>query len=714
MKKKKRINFKALLVLIILISSPASYPLTAGAVTAIPSNWDAIPALPSDTTRYGEDDEEDDVEDKTKQAPTRLNLVRQEDLMKYQLENRYLPVGDTFLRHRWLRNVFIQGGFGFEKLKEVSPDHHLSPLMHGQLGIGKNFNRLNALRLMFHGDFGFLNGTSLFAKGGAQIDHIFDLSSYLSGYNPSRLLNVSSVIGLGGQFSKTGEGYATTFEGHVGVQLRFYTGPKTYLTIEPYVGLGSDHMDLSNRYNWRKIDAFYGATINLVYYLGNNLSPESRMRLINQRHHKNQLSADSLLSSWQQPWFIQFTNGITEMKSPNLSQSKTLGSEMTMSLGKWLSPVAGLRGSIFSRTNRWLQTTSTINDSYYHPDYKIDHYNYTLGARFEGLISPLGFLNNFSWDAPFGFFLAAGAEAGWIRKSQSKTITCHMLGWGGGINIWYQPAPGLKLFAEPRWMYNIYRTNANDAKTLRRYHDQYLTLNLGLTVELRDHDRFYEHSFEDEYINDKLQKWAVGLAGGTHFLQTQREYSTGSRTGWNGLLYGEYHFNRLLSVRLGAEIMQLKRSNISPFIDYNMDIPEAEYAPVRRSGLWDHRYTMLLITPSAQFDLSYLSVGYQKQLFRASAFIGPSFIWNLKYQRELSPLERLKANHTADPVGAKDLKMMMGAHIGIKLSYRVAKRVAVVLVPTVHSIISRTELPGVNFTKLKLMETINLGAQYSF
>jgi hypothetical protein len=54
-----------------------------------------------------------------------------------------------------------------------------------------------------------------------------------------------------------------------------------------------------------------------------------------------------------------------------------------------------------------------------------------------------------------------------------------------------------------------------------------------------------------------------------------------------------------------------------------------------------------------------------------------------------------------------------GAHLGVKLQCAVSRHVAIALIPTAY-MMGNTELPGIQFTKLKLMESINLGAQYTF
>ena len=67
------------------------------------------------------------------------------------------------------------------------------------------------------------------------------------------------IIGFGAQMSKLEtKTSGSSFEGHLGAQFRFFTGPQAYLNVEPYIGLATDQMDLSENRNWRKTDIFYG------------------------------------------------------------------------------------------------------------------------------------------------------------------------------------------------------------------------------------------------------------------------------------------------------------------------------------------------------------------------------------------------------------------------------------------------------------------------
>jgi hypothetical protein len=240
-----------------------------------------------------------------------------------------------------------------------------------------------------------------------------------------------------------------------------------------------------------------------------------------------------------------------------------------------------------------------------------------------------------------------------------------------------------------------------------------MTLNLGLAVEMRDDDRYYLHNYESEYVTNRLRKITVGLGGGTHFMQLTKTYSIGTSMGYNGMLFGEYHFDRLKSVRLGVEFIGMKRASETAYIDYNMDYPDQGNAPVERTGMWNHQYQFILASLGGMLDLNYVARNFHPQKLRLYVFAGPTLAYVLKYTRELSELERLKLNHKVEPVDADKVGLSFGAHLGLKLQYAVNNKIGIFLTPTVYWM-GNAKMPGIDFTNMKLMETVNLGAQYSF
>lgn len=676
--------------------------------------------LPSDTTKWGEDDDDDDTE---KVEPTRLNMAKGFNARDYIMENRFVPEGETFKAQRdsasflkrFSDHMFVQAGVGLEKiLPPPSSEFEIDAMTKFQIGVGKHFSKLNTLRLLFDGAFGYQRAKNLtFQKMSLKLDHLYSLSSYMAGYNPSRLMDVSTLFGLGLQYSKLEEQGKMSFEAHAGLMGKFFTGPHAYIYVEPYIGMGGDQMDLSMQRNWRGIDFFYGANIGLIYYLHNNLSPESRFRIIENRRAHNVLSTDSVLSSWQQPWLVQVTTGVAMMSSPRMGMGESLGSEMSLSIGKWLSPVIGFRGTVSSRVTAWNRQTYAALDAPYHPAYEEILNNLYRSVRIEAMLNPIGFLPRFDWNAPWGFYLAAGLEYGELNKRQYEELNCRSQAYTAGLNVWWQPTEGLKLFVEPRFSYLVYRIPYTNVSWQGKFADDNVTINIGIAVETRDVKRWYkEPSFEYQYLKDPLHMLTFGLGGGTYLMQTTHTNTVGNSLGFNGLFFGEYHFNRASSARLGVELLALQRSNLSDFIDYNMENPSEDYSPVRRSGLWNHKYHIFAISPAYQANLNQMLFNYQSSPLKLHAFIGPTAYLRLKPKSRLSEVERLMENHVAELDIPQGMTFYIGAHAGLKLDYRLSRHLGVFFSPTFYWL-GNSELPGLNLTKLKMLETFNIGVQYS-
>ena len=681
----------------------------------------ALPVLPSmtipaDTTRYGEDDEYD--EDGSFQADSTRkprDMVKGHNLINDVMEGRYMPEGETFSKGKsWMKNIYLQLGAGGQKIMPPSKDFEFGGMPTVQFGVGKLFNKWHSVRLLGHAAWGYTQQRDYKLNiYGLKAEYLYDLSSYFDGYNPTRKLNLSAILGVGGQYSKMHHESAMSGEVHMGLQLRCFTGPKAYVTLEPYVGLGTDQMDVSGKRNWRSTDIFYGISLNYIYYLRSNLTQESWKRLILERDTiYDQVSKDGRLESWQQPWFLQFTTGPSFMNSPELGMSETMGTEVALSGGKWLSPGMGIRATLFQRTNVWRKVRSDAVAATFNPEYTIDRHNAYLGFRVEAIINPFGFLKHFRWDRQWGVYVAAGFEKGWLQKTQSEPLSCSTFGWGGGINLWYQPTEGLKVFVEPRFMHNEYNIPYSNVDWYKRFSDNNVTVNFGFSIEQRDDRRFYPHNYEMEFVVDRQRTWTVGGALGMNFLQTEGGYTGGAGLSYNGQVFGIYHIDRTLGGRLGIEYAGLKRTNLTAYTDYNMDFPEEGNAPVERTGLWEHKYGLLLISPGAIVDLNHLMMHYRPQRLRLSAYAGPTLVMMLNYNSQISPLERIMENHTVVPNGDTKGKMSLGAHLGFKLEYHWKKHLSFYLSPTVYSLLS-TKMPGVDFTGLKLMETINFGVQYS-
>jgi len=154
---------------------------------------------PRDTTDLGEDDDEAEGE---KAVKTKQNKAEGLNALDYILERRYLGYGEEFTK-KWDDHLFVEAGLGLEKMVAPSDNYRFNTLSAVHVGVGKQFDRYNSARLTFQGAWGYQQGKDrLFTKYGLRLDHLFSLSSYFNGFRPSRLMDISTILGVGVQYSK--------------------------------------------------------------------------------------------------------------------------------------------------------------------------------------------------------------------------------------------------------------------------------------------------------------------------------------------------------------------------------------------------------------------------------------------------------------------------------------------------------------------------------
>lgn len=644
------------------------------------------------------------------------NIATGKNAMDYLLERRYIAQGDSFTR-RWDDHLFVEAGAGVEQMIPPGQGYNFNTLTTAHLGLGKQLNRQHSVRLLLNGTFGYQQDKDkIYYRAGVNADHLFSLSSYFDGYDPSRLLDISTVVGVGAQYAKYGCGgrSGTSLDVHMGLQFRFFTGPQGYINIEPYYGIATDKRDLSENRNWRKIDMFYGANINFIYYIHNNLSPEARRRFIKNRAEGNAVVDGDKLESWRQPWFFDFSNGLDFVKSPTLGFSETMGHNFSIGVGKWLSSAIGIRFTGSSSTVTWqkMVTPEKFSPTYV-PPYDRDFRGYYVGLRGEALFNPLGFSRNYNWDSPLGFYLFAGGEMGRLMKYQSGTdLRCNTQAYTLGAHLWARLSDGLQIFVEPRYTNYVYKVPYSNVDWNKRFTDDAFSLNAGFTVSTNGVSYRRGNAPVDDDADD-FSRIVVGIGGGVNAIQTKSSYGS-SGMPWNGIVYGEYHFDRVSAARVAFDYVSLSRSGLSTFTDYRMDIPEAGYAPVNRTGLWNHRYFFGLVSVNYMANLSNLCGGYRPgRLFELEAFVGPTIDMLFGESAELDSSERLQEGHECRLAKEASMTTKLGFNAGLKLTAHVSPHIDLMFSPTIYAM-RNFNLSGLDFTKLRHIETLNIGAQYRF
>lgn len=614
---------------------------------------------------------------------TRRNIAKDFNYLDHILDGRYMPHGDQFTK-RWNDHLFIEVGAGMQQVVAPSSTYEFTPTTTAHVALGKQFSPKHSLRLSLNGGYAYQKKKEFFMyQLGAKLDHIFDMSSYFAGYDPTRRLSVSTVVGLGAvrsQFASNRDRdkeAAMAFEGHLGLQFKIFTGPQGYINIEPYAGLASDPLDISGKRNWRDYDAFYGANVSYVYYLHNNLSPEARAEYLVKRILKDELTEDSTLFSWRKPMFFEFANSTHLLNTPALSTGATLGAGYSVALGGWLSPAIALRGTLTNEnvvydhgSNKFQGTEDAFSGNY-------------LGARAEALLNPFGFVRHYDWDSRFGAYLVAGLQVGkqW-KRTYSQTVGSYFQGYTAGIHLWTRLSDGLQFFVEPRYEHLEYHKANRQKMSNWRYSDDLWGVNVGVTVFTKTRKYTDWKVWEERDQSQFMNKIAIGVGGGLNYLQKKLQFvDTNFKLGYNVNAFAEYHFDATNSVRLNVDATQ------QPLKYYRgAEIDDSEYAAVYTS--LDYMLNLTNFLNSQDPDL---------RTFEAFAFAGPTMVMRREAQKFSKPL--------------------FTGNFGVKLLYHVNRHIGVHLTPTfyyIHNKIRQKVYIYQNMSSVTALETLNAGVQYTF
>lgn len=635
--------------------------------------------------------------------------------IRYRMDTRYIAEGDSLGRRHWYDNMFLEVGMGLEQLIAPYDAYAFKPFttVHGGLGI--QLGKYHSLRGIAEATVGYQKHKDLlFLRGEAKMDHLFDVSSYFDGYDPTRLLGVSTIIGGGLQYSMLTPSSAHPVKGlgaeiHGGLQLRFNTGPHGSFNIEPYLGIGPDRMDLSGD-NWRKTDMFYGVNVNYIYYFNNHLTRAARMRLIDSRDERNYLTKDSMLQSWANPWFFEVAAGPVWLDGAKVPLSETLGHNISLSVGKWFSPVIGVRATGSERMTTWARRTEIVNNV----EHVLTYGNHYLSLRGDAMFNPLGFTHNYDWNAPAGAYLMGGYELGWFSKSQPGTpLRCFSESYSAAIHLWYRLSEGVQFFVEPRFMHNTYKIPYTNVSWNHQYADNSFMVNLGVTAT--GLSRKYRTELTEEERSAKPMRWSFGVGGGTNLIQTYMRYDEKEAFPFNINAFAQYNFDAVSAVRAGFEFFVHSATDYTKYNDYNV-LMHTKYGmgPMTREGLWDHTYYLGMTSLNYSVNLTNLMGGYRPgRMFEVEAFGGPGVAFFFGQTGQLNPKELLYQGHDAQSkIGIKQ-GAYPAANGGVKLSVNLTDHLGLYVSPQIYYI-HKINLQAILITRTGILETLDLGAQFRF
>ena len=641
----------------------------------------------------------------------------------YRMDRRYINEGDSTMDRRWYKNMFMEIGLGTEKLATPTSNYDYYPFTTFHLGLGMQIGKYHSVRGIAEGTVGYMKAKDLlYTRAEAKVDHLFDLSSYFDGYDPTRLLSFQTILGAGIQYAELSnpeaspnENFGFGLEVHGGLQLRFNTGPHASFNVEPYFGVGPDRIDL-NTNNWRKTAVFYGVNLNYIYYFSNHLTRAKRLKLLSE--HESEIVQDSLLRSWQTPWFFEVAAGPAVFDSEQLSLSETLGHGITMSIGRWLSPVIGIKVSGGERMVTWSKHIEwKDNVTGFKTRHEIDQKFHYLSGRVDAIINPFGFKKKFTWDDQWGIAGMVGYELGWMSKTRTQTsLRCWSEAYSVAAHAYFRLGEGVQAFVEPRFTHNQYKIPYQNVAWNKQYSDNTYSLNIGITATgLGRKFRPTPKSDEESEPDPGPRRFVMGIGGGTNMIQQFYTYVDEHKMPLNANFHAQYNFNAVSSIRLGAEWLSHSATDYTNFIYLNKDLQEQlGVGPMLQQGLWNHTYYFVMASLDYGVNLTNWMRGYRpNRKFEVEIFGGPTMTNFLGQTGHLSDREAMKRNSEGTSKEGVKQGFYMGANGGVKLSYFPTRHFGFFVSPQLFYL-HNIDTQAINLTKAGLFEALDLGVQIGF
>lgn len=485
--------------------------------------------------------------------------------LEYSMQKRHRPDYKKFINDKFLDNLYLDFWGGVNGLFSRA-NYEMKGGMEAGISVTKYFSPYNAVRIS-----GIVNkGTrkldnEAWSSYGLLGDHLFNITTYINGFNPGRLLELSTVEGIGVHRSSLGGEKQIAFDAHLGAQMKVRTGTRMDFFFEPRISLLTDNIDLSGDENWHGYDIGYSAYLGMSYRFGSSYSSNEE-------------------GFWENT-FLSFSEGMQMQNSANAREVgllKSVGPAVSVSAGKWLLNSFGLRLSAFGSYNTWKLDRDKNMD-------KLSAYG---GGRLEAMINPYAFFTEDIRSVKWGVIPMVGVEAGLMKKQDiSKVFSESYAALTAGIQFKYYVDRDIALFLEPRFSsvpYSFSKKNLIGAVEETSFSDQLWSLNLG--VEVRRSQKQERQSLRAQrsgFIPYSYSSVGLGIA---YPIQTARTHNRRAGSSMTASLGRQ--ITPVSGIRVGADIGNMfnwnsgwvARTFVTGSLDYTVDVTNliAGYVPERK------------------------------------------------------------------------------------------------------------------------------------
>lgn len=567
------------------------------------------------------------------------------DPSSVRLQKRYRPLeNDSLFPKQWWRRFYFGIGGGIQGLTDnIGMVSNASANAY----LGYHLTPIHSLRLSGSYIKYNFNGNNKSAKSlGVGIDYLVNLSNFAWGYDPSRVFEVSTVVGIGARYSRAALPSNINPYAHIGLNADVYISKYASLFFEPYIGAQRQMSTVLNNPSREKWNLMYGFSTGLQVSLENRTDYFSE--------------ADSIYKKI----FLDTSIGVVSSGRSGGILNR-LGVGYQAALGLWINPMIGLRVGAHGESFYW---TSRIRNKNNVP-VRYSHNQVLVGGRAELMLDPLNFSKK--WREAheghdFDLNLLLGGELGWELKNglygeSIRRSHAYYYGITSALQALYRIDKGTYIYIEPRYQAIYYNDMKSEGWSPS---DHIASINVGSRVYLTKPFSFKRP--QGAYI----PHWWVAIdAGALKYYNAPRVTKSG--LGLNptiGFAAG-YDLSPWASFRAQLAYQRLYNVHTARYSGYAGS--QKRYG----EGLWESSYDAMDLRLSYMLNLNNLLQGYDAgRRFNLWWTVGPSlsYIFNqsdtwVEGQKNVLPdLEHIELSNS------REGKISPGINTSIMASLRVA------------------------------------------
>ena len=409
------------------------------------------------------------------------------DVRKYLNSTRSKAAPHTEFKSKgFFNNTFI--GVRANVFKLMTSDYGFGPLAGGV--IGKWVHPAVGVRLSAGAGYWYDNFEARKVRNlDLSASVLFNLMSYVGGYNTARFCELSVVGGVGlNHVWKPASERGTAISGHVGLNVNMRIFDRIHLFIEPRADIffnprqesSKRGIAISSAGSWSSYVLGFNNAIGLTYNFGQTKPETSRM---SGSWKDSKLDWNGYFSSVMGG--VQFQNSVAVWRQ-NMTAGERVGMHYALGFGRWFNNYFALRLSSSYSRNAWIKYLGSD-----------PLYSQYVTLHLEGMFDVVSFARTMiakSKDLPtpgrgvFGLSLVAGPELGRIMKQdKARKISDHYVGVSCGVQAIFHVHKWVSVFAEPHMKFVPYsapNADINAPSDYSNYYDGLFNFNIGLEVRL--------------------------------------------------------------------------------------------------------------------------------------------------------------------------------------------------------------------------------------